>query len=112
MNYVEFKESERNYTPDSIYNNFINDQGMCKNEVYAPILDTNVKGPTRTLTFCPFGKGESLNKSILDDQQYLYKTYPDNYSAYNSNKNTRSLWGRVPQLNPRPLVKVGLEWRN
>jgi hypothetical protein len=102
MNYVEYKqEREYNYTPDSVYNNYNNDNGMCKNDFYAPVLDDKAKGPTRTLTFCPFGKGDSLNKSILDDQKYLYKT---------SNKNTR--WGRVPQLDPRPLVKVGLEWRN
>ena len=42
-----------------------------------------------------------MNKSIYNDQAFLS----------NLNNLPATTWGRVPQLEPRPLAKIGLEWR-
>lgn len=58
----------------------------------------------RGYTPCPFGYAEQghynfYRGDIFDDQMYL-----------NKNKETRS--NGTPQLNPRPMTRVGLTWRN
>ncbi len=65
--------------------------GECKDTINTPILGgKEVSGSGRGLVYCPFG----INGA----------NPPDVFAAP-----TNSL---VPQMNPRPLNKVGWEWRN
>ena len=104
MNYSFFNQSvqPRNYLPDSIYTlcgEDTQDCSVCSNVVQTPI--GLVHDTQNGKVFCPFGKGDSMNTPIYGDQAFLTKL--------NGFKNTT--WGRVPQLNPRPLAKIGLEFR-
>ena len=98
------------YIPDSVYMICETDQGICNictNEVYSPVVNGKVHDPYNGKVFCPFGMGESLNQSTLFDQ------YSVNTQKISNNANYQtSTWGKVPQLDPRPLSKIGLEWRN
>ena len=109
MNYSFFNKSTqpRNYLPDSIYTlcgeDNVSPCNICYNNVWSPVVNGFVTDPKNGKVFCPFGKGESMNAPIYGDQAYLTQLNPNGY------KNTT--WGRVPQLNPRPLAKIGLEYR-
>lgn len=95
----------KNYLPDSIYALCGEEDkppcNICSNVVWSPVVNGYVHDSQNGKVFCPFGKGNSMNKSIFEDQTYLLQT----------NKQADTTWGRVPQLQPRSLIKVGLEWR-
>jgi hypothetical protein len=95
---------EKNYTPDSVYSVCGEDTNLCNicsNVVWSPVVNDYVHDTQSGKVFCPFGKGESMNQSIYNDQQFINKLDPKRQTT----------WGRVPQLNPRSLSKIGLEWR-
>ena len=91
-----------NYIPDSVYTvcgSETNDCHICSNvemTQFGYVHDT-----LRGKVFCPFGKKGSMNQSIFKDQQVL-----------NQNINLNTTWGRAPQLDPRPLAKIGLSFLN
>ena len=91
----------RDYIPDSVFTICGEDTGcnVCSNEMMTPV--GLVRSPQNGKVFCPFGKGDSMNTSIYGDQIYL--------NQLNTLKPTT--WGRVPQLPPRPLATIGLEFR-
>ena len=94
-----------NYIPDSVYlvcGEVTQDCGVCDNRVYSNVVNSFVTDSQRGKVFCPFGKGESMNQSIYADQMFLN----------NLNKLPTTTWGRVPQLQPRALSKIGLEFRS
>jgi hypothetical protein len=103
------KWENRNYIPDSVYNicgEFTQDCSVCSNETFSRVLNTYVHDSQRGKVFCPFGKNGSMNQTIFGDQGSLNK------SNINLNNNyPRTTFGHAPQLNPRPLSKIGLEWR-
>ena len=103
------KWNNKNYIPDSVYTicgEFTQDCGNCSNEVYSRELNTYVHDSQRGKVFCPFGKKNSMNQTIFGDQGFL------NYSNIITNNNyTRTTFGQAPQLDPRSLAKIGLEWR-
>ena len=91
------------YFPDSVYTicgEYTQDCGICSNDVYSNLLNGYVHDSQRGKVFCPFGKKNTMNQSIFADQAYL-----------NSSINLNTTFGRAPQLDPRPLSKIGLEWR-
>jgi len=98
-----------NYIPDSVYTicgEYTQDCGNCSNNVYSPQIHAMVHDSQRGKVFCPFGTKGSMNKPIFGDQGYL--------NTNNINKNNNypyTTWGHAPQLDPRPLTKIGLEWR-
>lgn len=81
-----------NYIPDTLYNvkpaQYMQD--VCVNELHG------IKVNERGFTKCPFGTVDSANKGI-----FFKESIPQN-----------TQWGRVPQLDPRSLKKIGMEWRN
>ena len=92
-----------NYIPDSMYGECVNDTNVCtncSNVVYSSRLNTLVHDSQRGKVFCPFGTGESMNQSIFVDQMNIV-----------GNRLMNTKWGMAPQLDPRPLTKVGLDWR-
>ena len=96
--------TEREYLPDSIYSlcgEYTQDCSVCSNVVYSDQINNYVHDTQRGKVFCPFGKGETLNKNIYNDQ----------VAIINPRTWGQSTWGNVPQLDPRPLSKIGLEWR-
>ena len=96
----------KDYLPDSIYSLCGGDTQactVCSNEVYSTALNAKVHDTLRGKVFCPFGMGESMNTPIYGDQSYLVKSQPKRFQG--------TTWGRVPQLDPRPLTKIGLDWR-
>jgi hypothetical protein len=107
MNFSFFQQSvqPRNYLPDSIYTICEKNEGctICSNELWSSAINGYVHDPLRGKVFCPFGMGNSMNKPIYGDQSYLVQLNPDRFKE--------TTWGRVPQLDPRPLAKVGLQWR-
>ncbi len=94
---------QRDYIPDSIYTicGKDTDCDVCKNVIWSPVVNGMVQDTQRGKVFCPFGKGDSLNTPIFSDQIYLNRL----------NNLVPTTWGRVPQLSPRPLAEIGLEWR-
>lgn len=97
---------ERNYIPDSVYTMCGEDTNLapceiCSNVVWSPVVNGFVHDSQNGKVFCPFGKGNTMNTSIYSDQEFI------------NSMNNRPLttWGRVPQLDPRTLTKIGLEWR-
>ena len=93
-----------NYIPDSIYTicgSTTQDCANCSNRVFSRELGTFVHDTQRGKVLCPFGTNGTMNKTIFGDQGYLNNVYDF--------KNTT--WGRAPQLDPRSLSKIGLEWR-
>ena len=108
MNYAFFNKStpERTYIPDSVYTicgEDTQDCTNCSNVLWSPVVNSLVHDTLRGKVYCPFGKGNSMNKPIYGDQSYLVQLNPGEF------KNTT--WGRVPQLGPRALSQIGLEWR-
>ena len=105
MNFSFFNKdvSQKEYLPDSIYTVCGDDQSctICSNEVYSNVVNEKVHDTQRAKVFCPFGKGESMNQDIYNDQMFIS----------NMNGPQSTTWGRAPQLQPRPLSKIGLEWR-
>ena len=86
---------ERNYLPDSYYSTCGDDcKDKCNNIVFSKDLQSYVHAPHREKVFCPFGINNSMNQSI-----FTLQSFP----------NTK--FGRVPQFDPRPLTKIGLELR-
>ena len=85
-----------NYVPDSLYAPLGPDKlNFCKNTIET--VYGTVRAPERANGIkCPFGTIDSSSKGIF----------------FRENINTETTWGRVPQLTPRPLNKIGLEWRN
>jgi hypothetical protein len=85
-----------NYIPDSLYASLNPEQlPFCSNQldtelgpVYAPERANGIK--------CPFGTIESASRGIFFEEP----AFPD------------TIFGRVPQLTPRSLNKIGMEWRN
>jgi len=101
--------ANRDYIPDSVYTlcgEFTQDCGVCSNEVYSRELNTYVHDSQRGKVFCPFGKKGSMNQTIFGDQGYLNKN-----NILTNNNYPRTTFGQAPQLDPRPLSKIGLEWR-
>jgi len=93
----------KEYIPDSVYTVCGDDNSctVCSNEIYTNILGGYVHDTQRAKVFCPFGKGQTLNQNIYSDQ----------FSIYKANGPFNTTWGRAPQLEPRPLAMIGLEWR-
>ena len=105
MNFSFFNKSlpKKDYIPDSIYTlcgEDTQDCTICSNVIFSPVVNGYVHDIQRAKVFCPFGAGDSMNKSIYNDQAFLN----------NLNNLPATTWGRVPQLNPRPLAKIGLHW--
>jgi len=108
MNYSFFNQNTpvRDYLPDSIYSlcgEYTQDCTVCSNTLWSPEVNGLVHDTLRGKVFCPFGKGNSMNKPIYGDQAYLVNLTPQKFQ--------NTTWGRVPQLDPRPLAHIGLEWR-
>jgi len=108
MNYSSVNQStfSRNYLPDSVYMLCGEDTqacNVCSNEVWSPVINGLVHDTQRGKVFCPFGMGESQNRPIYGDQSYLVHNNPSQFE--------RTTWGRAPQLDPRPLARIGLEFR-
>ena len=98
----------KNYIPDFVYSSVCVEGGcddVCSNNVYSPVVNGYVHDPYNGKVFCPFGKGQSMNQSIMSDQLFM-----DSYNKTIPNYNSTT-WGRVPQLSPRPLAKIGLSWK-
>ena len=85
-----------NYIPDSIYAPFSPKQmSFCSNTIETSY--GTVSAPERANGIkCPFGTSNSFNKGIFFKEQDYQPTQ----------------FGRVPQLDPRSLKKIGREWRN
>lgn len=96
---------EREYLPDSIYTvcGENTDCGVCSNVVWSPVVNDYVHDTLAGKTLCSFGKNGTMDKQTDQDQRYLTRLEPTKYIS--------TTWGRVPQLDPRPLSKIGLEWR-
>jgi len=101
--------NSKDYIPDSVYmvcGEQTQDCNVCSNEVYSPVVNGKVHDPLNGKVFCPFGKGDSLNQSVYYDQQSLNGNYIRQIPNYQT-----TTWGKVPQLEPRPLAHIGLSWR-
>jgi hypothetical protein len=106
FSYFQKSVPEREYIPDSVYTvcgENTKDCTVCGNEVWSKELNAYVHDTLAGKVFCPFGRGDTMNKPIYGDQAYIYSLAPIKF--------TSSTWGRAPQLDPRPLSKIGLEWR-
>ena len=87
-------------TPNNYGNNFhLNTCGpttqpnwcnKCKNFIKSDVVDGEVSASERGIAYCPFGVNGGNPPSIFSQP-------------------TKSL---VPQMDPRPLNKIGWEWRN
>lgn len=96
-----------NYIPDSIYSICSGKPcDVCSNEMYSNITGSIVHDSQTGKVFCPFGKGNTMNGYINNDQLYLDKMNINLKPGYSSTK-----WGHVPQADPRSLSKIGLSWR-
>ena len=99
----------RNYIPDAVYTicgEYTQNCGKCSNQVYSNVLNTVVHDTQRGKVFCPFGADGSMNKSIFADQAFL-----NTVNTINTNGYRTSQWGHAPQLDPRPLARIGLSFR-
>jgi hypothetical protein len=104
-----YRLNRKDYIPDYIYRLCRGAPyhcNVCSNVVYSNVLDNYVHDTERAKVFCPFGKGESLNLNTFGDQTNLYSIDTLQNPNYFKTK-----WGHAPQLTPRPLAKIGLEWR-
>ena len=94
--------------PDSVYTicgEQTQDCTICSNNVYSPVVNGYVHDPLNGKVFCPFGKGESMNQSIMADQSFMNSFNINNFVNF-----PKTTWGRAPQMDPRPLSKIGLTW--
>ena len=99
----------KNYIPDSIYTicgEHTNNCNNCSNKLYSPVVGGMVHDSQRGKVFCPFGTGTSMNQPIFGDQGYL-----NELSIKNNPEWGKTTWGHVPQMEPRSLSRIGLEWR-
>ena len=101
----------KNYIPDYVYSSVCADDtnacdDVCSNNVYSPVVNGIVHDPYNGKVFCPFGKGQSMNQSIVYDQSFLNTFNNQKYKNY-----AQSTWGHAPQLDPRSLAKIGLSWK-
>jgi len=112
MNNLSFNNFDnKNYIPDYVYSSICADDtnacdDICSNRVFSPVVNGYVHDPYNGKVFCPFGKGQSMNQSIVYDQSFLNTFNNQKYTNYAS-----TTWGHAPQLDPRPLAKVGLSWK-
>jgi len=95
-----------NYLPDSVYA-LCGEQtekcSVCNNYMYSPVVNGMVHDTLAGKVFCPFGMGNSMNQTIYTDQFMNYQSQPTSF--------TKTTWGHAPQMDPRSLTKIGLEWR-
>ena len=85
------------YIPDSVYTmcgEYTEDCKECSNNVYSNVVGGMVHDSQTGKVFCPFGKLDTMNQSIFNDQSTL-------------NKSANTTWGRAPQADPRSLTKIG-----
>jgi len=95
---------EKDYIPDSTYSlcaEQTQNCTVCYNNVFSRVLNSEVHDTLAGKVFCPFGKYDSMDTPIFQDQDYLNRL----------NNVLTTQWGRAPQLDPRSLVRVGLEFR-
>ena len=95
-----------NYIPDSVYlvcGEITQDCGVCDNRVYSNVVNGYVHDTQRWKVFCPFGMGNSMNTPVFGDQSFINNQQTQAWKT--------STWGHVPQMDPRPLSKIGLTWR-
>jgi hypothetical protein len=111
MNIQAFRKytEEKNWIPDSVYTicgEDTQDCNVCENSLYSTAINNVVHDSQRGKVFCPFGMGNSMNQPIFADQGIL------NANSIQKNPNWgKTTWGHVPQMDPRPLAKIGLTWR-
>ena len=108
MNYSFFNQSveQREYLPDSIFTMCVENTNICdncSNVVWSPVVNGYVHDSQNGKVYCPFGKGDSMNKPIFGDQAFLVELNPKKFQT--------TTWGRVPQLDPRPLARIGNHFR-
>ena len=107
-NFEEF--GTKSYLPDAIYSvcsgQEYNSCNICSNTIYSPVTNSYVHDTKRGKVFCPFGTGNSMNQLIYRDQWTM-----NTHNLKMKPNYTCTTWGRAPQLDPRPLVKIGLSWR-
>ena len=99
----------KDYLPDSIYTicgQYTQDCNVCSNLVWSPVVNGYVHDTLRGKVFCPFGMDSTLNKTTFQDQAYINVG-----NIFNNGAFTNTTWGKAPQLDPRPLSKIGLSWR-
>lgn len=110
--YHDFEEfGPKSYLPDAIYslcegNGVSKTCNVCSNDVWSKQLNSYVHDTQRGKVFCPFGTNDSMNQHIYQDQWSVNNNiikFKPNYTC--------TTWGRVPQLDPRSLTKIGLSWR-
>ena len=108
--YHDFEEfGTKSYLPDAIYSlcgDSTQSCNICSNNVWSKELNGYVHDTQRGKVFCPFGTNDSMNQMIYQDQWLINsnnKKFKPNYNC--------TTWGRAPQLDPRPLTKIGLSWR-
>ena len=110
LTYRNFEEfGTKSYLPDAIYSlcgEFTQDCNICSNTIYSPVTNSYVHDTQRGKVFCPFGTGNSMNQMIYRDQWTM-----NTHNLKMKPNYTCTTWGRAPQLDPRPLVKIGLSWR-
>ena len=109
LNFNKF--DNKSYIPDFVYSSMCSEEtqecdDICSNKVYSPVVGGYVHDPYNGKVFCPFGKGNSLNQSIIYDQSYL-----NSFNLNSINNYATSTWGHAPQLDPRPLSRIGLHFR-
>jgi hypothetical protein len=100
---------DKDYLPDSIYSLCAyktQNCDVCSNVVYSPVVHGYVHDPQAGKVFCPFGKDSSLNQSVYADQRYI-----NTFNVATNNQYMSTTFGRAPQLDPRPLARIGLTWR-
>jgi len=90
------------FLPDSLYmvcegQNGNNTCADCSNVVWSPVVNGYVHDSQTGKVFCPFGKGNSMNQDIMNDQDSIHYQ--------------RTKWGMAPQMDPRSLARIGLSWR-
>jgi len=107
-NFTKYTE-EKNYLPDSIYTicgEQTQDCNVCRNNLYSPVVGGMVHDSQRGKVFCPFGMGTSMNQPIFGDQSIINSLNIQAKPGWG-----KSTWGHAPQMDPRPLSKIGLSWR-
>ena len=68
----------------------------CKKTVYSEFIKGEVSAPQRGEQLCPFGINDTYIHMNFKDQDSIPPRFV----------------GDAPQLNPRPLSRIGKEWKN
>jgi len=94
-----FNQINMEVLPDSYYMTCGDDRrcDICSNYLWSPVVNGYVHDTQRGKVFCPFGKDDSMDLNIYNDQ--------------NSTSFPITKWGMAPQMDPRSLSKIGLSWR-